>query len=332
MSTAPSGSSERTLEGSGRRVLVTGGAGFLGTAVVPQLLEHHYTVTVLDNFTTGRRQVLEGIPVTLMEGDIRDRGRVAEATDGQDAVVHLAADPGVESSLADPSANAETNVIGTINVLDALRRANVGRESEARFILASSNAPLGNQLPPATEDKLPMPMSPYGAGKLACEAYCNAYHGTWGLGTVVLRFSNLYGRHSDRKSSVVAKFMVDILLHARVDIEGDGVQTRDFIHVHDVANAVLHALSADVGGEVFQIGTGRETSVAELARILGDIADRPFEVRHVQGRRAELTRNFSAIDKAKRVLGWEPAVSLEEGLRDTWAWFKEWAAAQPEAH
>ena len=189
------------------------------------LLDHGYRVTVLDNLSTGRREYLEGLPITFIEGDILDADLVNRVVPGHDGVVHLAAQTGVPGSLADPRRDCEVNVIGTLNLLEACRMEqakrqkgergkgekretgkSVGRSSLVvgpRFVFASSNAPLGRQPPPATEDKAPQPISPYGASKLAGEAYCLAYHGSWGLGTVVLRFGNVYGPFSAHKNSDV---------------------------------------------------------------------------------------------------------------------------------
>ena len=169
-----------------------------------------------------------------------------------DAVVHLAAQTGVPKSLLNPRGDCQLNIVGTLNMLEACRAAQNGA-SGPRFVFASSNAPLGRQTPPATEDKAPLPVSPYGASKLAGEAYCLAYHGSWGLGTVALRFGNVYGPYSAHKTSVVAKFLDDIETSGSIVIDGDGLQTRDFIYVEDLARALLAALESPVKGEVFQI-------------------------------------------------------------------------------
>ena len=317
-----------SLDGHGRKVLVTGGGGFVGAMVVPHLVRCNFTVTVLDNFSTGRRNAIEGLPVGIIEGDIKDRQCVLQAVVGHDAVIHLAADADIVNSLHDPSANAQTNVIGTINVLDALRQTNPDRLEQVRFVFAASTAPWGGQPPPSYEDKVAIPISPYGAAKLAGEAYCHAYHGAWGMGTVALRFANVYGPNSERKTSVVAKFMSDILREGTITIEGDGRQTRDYIHVADLTDAIVKALMSDVGGEVIQVGTGTETSVLDLVALLRKTVDIPFEVRHRPARPADVRRSYSAISKAKKILGWEPAITLANGLMETWVWFQEYARRQ----
>lgn len=297
-------------------ILVTGGAGFIGANLVRLLLRQGYQVTVLDNLSTGRREYLEGLPLRFVQGDILDAGLVSRLAREHEAIIHLAAQTGVPASLADPRRDCEVNVLGTLNLLEALRAKGRGR-----FIFASSNAPLGRQAPPATEDKAPLPISPYGASKLAGEAYCLAYHGAWGLGTVALRFGNVYGPFSAHKESVVARFCKDLLNKGTLTIDGDGRQTRDFIYVDDLCRAILLALASHVGGEVFQIATGVETTILELADAVRRAAGLLATLKHGPPRQGDIYQNYSAIAKARAVLGWEPQVSLADGLRETWRWF-----------
>jgi len=298
-----------------KSVLVTGGAGFIGANLVRMLLDRGYRVTVLDNLSTGRREYLDGLPIEFIQGDILDVELVNRVVPGHDGVVHLAAQTGVPGSLADPRRDCEVNIIGTLNLLEACRRAGTGR-----FVFASSNAPLGRQPPPATEDKAPLPISPYGASKLAGEGYCLAYHGSWGLGTVVLRFANVYGPYSAHKNSVVARFFKDILTKGQITIDGDGQQTRDFLYVDDLCRAIVLALESEVAGEVFQIATGMETSIRELARMVEEVTGGPIEVRHGPARQGDIRKNYSAVGKAREMLGWGPQVTLHEGLELTWGW------------
>jgi UDP-glucose 4-epimerase len=330
-------------QASGRlRVLVTGGAGFIGANLVRLLLTSGWEITVLDNFSAGRREYLEGLSVRVAPGGILDRKAAEGAVAGQHAVVHLAAQTGVPGSLEDPRKDCEVNVLGTLTLLEACRaekamaeRSSNGASAEKRrgprFIFASSNAPLGRQTPPATEAKAPLPVSPYGASKLAGEAYCLAYHGSWGLETVALRFANVYGPFSAHKTSVVAKFFKDILSTGQVTLDGDGGQTRDFIYVGDLCNAILLALESRVSGEVFQIATGIETSVRDLASLVQQAASRSVEIRHGPPRQGDVLRNYSAIQKARAVLGWEPHTELSQGLRATWAWFQSGGGRRAEA-
>jgi len=307
-----------------RRVLVTGGAGFIGANLVRMLLGCGYRVTVLDNLSTGRRNHLAGLPIELVVADILDVESLNRVVLGHEWVVHLAGQTGIPSSLAAPRRDCEVNVFGTLNVLEACRR--VGTR---RFVFASSNAPLGRQPPPATEDKAPLPISPYGASKLAGEAYCLAYHGSWGLETVVLRFGNVYGPFSAHKSSVVAKFFKDMMSRRAITINGDGRQTRDFIYVGDLTGAILMALESSVGGEVFQIATGRETSILELAMLVQEaLGKSKVRVQHGAPRQGDVQKAYSAIEKAREVLGWKPETDLVSGLRETAEWFENhWSSA-----
>jgi UDP-glucose 4-epimerase len=306
---------------------------FIGANLLRLLLKHGYEVTVLDNLSAGRRDYFDGLPVRFLAGDIRDRAMVGRAVAGQDAVVHLAAQTGVPGSLDDPRRDCEVNVLGTLTLLEACRLAwgrkrtgSNGAPTTARrvprFVFASSNAPLGRQTPPASEDKAPLPVSPYGASKLAGEAYCLAYHGSWGLETVALRFGNVYGPYSAHKMSVVAKFFKDVLSSGRVTLDGDGGQTRDFIYVGDLCRAILLALESRVAGEVFQIATGIETSIRNLSTTVQQVSGLKAQICHAPSRPGDVRRNFSAIKKARTVLGWTPRTVLADGLRETWAWFE----------
>lgn len=319
-----------------RRILVTGGAGFIGANLVRLLLDRGYEVTVLDNLSSGRRDLLHGLPIEFITGDVLDSMTVLGAMANQDGVVHLAAQTGVPGSLQYPRRDCEINVIGTLTMLEICRKVKEQRAQQdgalargPRFVFASSNAPLGRQLPPATEDKAPLPISPYGASKLAGEAYCLAYHGSWGLETIVLRFGNVYGPFSTHKGSVVAKFLQEMLQGKNLVIDGDGQQTRDFIYVGDLCHAIVLALESNVSGEVFQLATGTETTIGQLTELLKQVA--PFEVSVTHGptRQADIRQNYSAIEKIRRMLGWEPQIDLPKGLELTAQWFLEHSEHAP---
>ena len=304
------------------KILVTGGAGFIGANLVRFLLQHGHAVTVFDNLSVGRREYLADLEIEFVQGDILDVEAINQVVSGHDGIVHLAAQTGVPASLQNPRRDCEVNVLGTLNVLEAARAAQERRARQIRLVFASSNAPLGRQPPPATEDKAPLPISPYGASKLAGEGYCLAYHGSWGLGTVVLRFANVYGPFSAHKSSVVACFFRDIERTGKITIDGDGLQTRDFIYVNDLCQAILLALESDVSGEVFQIATGIETSIAELAQMVQAIVGKEVGIRQAPARQGDIRKNYSTIAKVQRLLGWAPQVSLTEGLSRVYEWWR----------
>lgn len=278
------------------------------------------------------RSVSAGAAVAFFRRDIRDPALLDAIVASCSAVVHLAAQTGVIPSLEDPLSDMEQNVRGTLNLLEACRRAWPGASTEVspprRFVFASSSAPLGEQDPPIDERKVPRPLSPYGASKLAGEGYCSAYSGSFGLQTVALRFSNVYGPRSTYKNSVVAKFIKNILSGEPLTIYGTGRQTRDFIYTADLCAAIERALLTSdprAAGSVFQIATFRETTVNELAEKLRAIAERsgfgPVEIRYASERAGEIRRSFSDISRARSVLGYEPAYDLDAGLAATWQWF-----------
>lgn len=232
-------------------------------------------------------------------------------------IVHLAANTGVAPSVEDSHSDAKTNVIGTLNMLEAARHAGAGR-----FVFASSGAPLGVQTPPLNEEMAPHPASPYGASKLAGEGYCSAYYHCFGVETVALRFGNVYGEGSGHKNSVVAKFIKLALAGDKLEIYGDGGQTRDFIHISDLIAAVRKSATVPgVGDEAFQIATAKETTVREMTDVLLQALKAegvtPPEVFMGPTRDGDVLRNFSDTSKARERLGWQAQVGLKDGLGRT---------------
>jgi UDP-glucose 4-epimerase len=303
-----------------RTVLVTGGAGFVGSAVARLLADRGDRARILDDLSIGRPEYLDGVPHELIQAHLADASSVARAVEGADAVVHLAARAGIPDSVADPLGTFEVNVRQLLGVLDAARRAGV-----PRFVFASSNAAAGDHEPPAHESDLPHPVSPYGASKLAGEAYCQAYAATYGMAACSLRFSNAYGPRSLHKKSVVSVWLRAALAREPLTVHGDGEQTRDFVYVDDLARAVLAALDAApdaVAGELFQVGTGRETTVNELAAAIGRAVGRPVEIVRAPARAGDVRRNVSRVDKAAERLGYRATVPLAEGLARTADWVR----------
>ncbi|MFB6272480.1 MAG: NAD-dependent epimerase/dehydratase family protein [Salinibacter sp.] len=313
------------------KVLITGGAGFVGANLTEHLLEQgDYRVRILDNLAVGDRAYMTDIierlgaanRVEVVEGDVRDPDAVDEAVEGVDAVAHLAAETNVVQSLAEPVANVEANALGALTVLEGCRRRDV-----ERFIFASSNAAVGEQTPPIDEAKVPAPLSPYGAAKLAGEALCSAYAHSFGMQTAALRFANVYGPYADHKPSVVARFIRTALAEEPLVIYGDGRQTRDFIHARDIARAIEAALRlerpvTDLDNVVFQIATGVETPIADLAERIRALAQEAGlevpELRFEGERKGEIRKNYADIGKARNLLGFEAMVGLQEGVREVW--------------
>jgi len=256
------------------RILVTGGAGFIGLNLLRQLvLEHDCEIVVFDDFSNSSPERVEHVlstspdaddRVQVIRGDIADEEAVRAALPGCDAVIHLAAQTGVAPSLADVRRDLQLNVTGTFNVLEACRDLNV-----RRFILASSAATIGNVPPPQCEDSPTRPLSPYGASKAAAEAYCSAFYRSFGIETLMLRFSNVYGPLSWSKGSVVALFAKRALAGQPLVINGEGTQTRDFLYVEDLVEVVIQAVRVAPGAPIFgapcNVATGIRTRIVDLA-------------------------------------------------------------------
>lgn len=304
-----------------RTVLVTGGAGFIGSNLARVLVGRGHRVRILDDLSVGQAAYLTGLPHDLVLGSLADATVVRSAVGGVDAIVHLAARAGIDDSVRDPLGTFEANVAWSVGLLEAARLAGV-----RRFVFASSNAAAGDHEPPSDETDLPHPLSPYGASKLAIEAYGQAYAATFGLAACSLRFSNAYGPYSLHKRSVVAAWLRAALVGQPIVINGDGTQARDFVHADDLAAAVVAALDApeaDIAGELFQAGTGIETTVAQLADEIARAVGRPVEIRRAPARVGDVRRNVARVDKAAAVLGYRAAVALPDGLARTAAWFAQ---------
>ena len=299
------------------RILITGGAGFIGRHLASHLTDHELSVTVLDNESLGDRRHLDLDRVRFVAGDLRSPSDLLQALDGQDAVVHLAADTRVMDSIEDPTHNFDNNVVGTFNLLNACRELGVGRVVAA----STGGAILGEVDPPVHEEMAPMPTSPYGASKLMLEGYLSAYASSYGLSSCALRFSNIYGPRSFHKGSVVAAFFKQVLAGERPTVYGDGSQTRDYLYVGDLVEAIRVAMLSDVTGP-YQLGSGHGTTLNELLATMRTVTGLPIEVDYVDFRDGEVRDTWCQVDKARAGFGYDPSTPLEEGLRATWEWFR----------
>jgi UDP-glucose 4-epimerase len=305
------------------KILVTGGCGFVGTNLVAHLNRvGGYEITVFDNESLGKRRFLEGLDAKFEHGDLRDANAIRGAIEGQDAIIHLAADTQVISSIDHPAYNFDVNVRGSLNLLEAMRETGVSQLVNA----STGGAILGEVTPPVHEEMVAKPMSPYGASKLAVEGYASAYGACYGIRTVSLRFSNVYGPRSFHKGSVVAFFFKQILAGVPLVVYGDGEQSRDFVFADDLSEGIRLALNVD-RTEVIQLGVGRPTSVNKLIDIIGGIVGfDKIELQYEPARAGEIVYNYCDISKARALLDFNPQTALEEGLRKTWTWFTENAA------
>lgn len=300
--------------------LITGGAGFIGSNVARRLLEAGLPVTILDNLQSGFRQNLELLPeAVFIEGDVRSAPDVARAMKGAATVYHLAASVGNQRSIDKPIDDAETNVIGTLTVLETMRR--VG----ARKIVVSSSAGIFGELKtlPIREDHPLEPDSPYGCTKLCEEKLCLAYAKLYDIEAVCLRYFNVYGPNQrfDAYGNVIPIFAFKMLRGETLTIFGDGEQTRDFVNVHDVVQANLKAAAATGLSGAFNIGSGTRITINRLVELLAEASGIRPKVEHGPPRPGDVRHSLADISAARAAFGYEPAVTLEDGLKE----YMEWA-------
>ena len=299
------------------RVLITGGAGFIGSNLVEHLSATDlYELVILDDLSAGQGPPHLPRGIDFIHGDFTDSAITAVALRGVNAVVHLAALPGVIDSIERPGPSFEINVAGTFQLLDLARRAKVDR-----FINASTGAALlGEVAPPISESMAPGPLSPYGASKLAAEGYCSAFAGAYGLPCVTLRFSNIYGPRSGHKKSVIAAFIKNVIRRKPLIVFGDGTQKRDYLYVGDLVQGIGLALRRDLTG-AYLLGSGNATSLLQLLTALRTITDCNFEIWYESPRSGEVHTTWCDTSKAARELRFRAPTNLEDGLSQTWRWF-----------
>jgi nucleoside-diphosphate-sugar epimerase len=303
--------------------LVTGGAGFIGSHIVHELVEHGEKVKVVDNFSTGYRRNISDIldKVELIEADIRDLESMRRAVEGVDFVLHHAALGSVPRSVSEPVASNEVNVTGTLNLLVAARDVGV-----KRFIYAASSSAYGDTpVLPKREDMNPHPLSPYAVSKLMGEHYCKVFYLVYGLETVSLRYFNVFGPRQDpssQYSAAIPKFITAMLKDEPVTIYGDGEQSRDFTYVKNVVNANLLACkSSDAAGEVINIACGGMFSLNQLISVMEEELSIKARRVYTRPRAGDVMHSRADITKAKALLGYEPIVTFDKGLKKTVEWF-----------
>ena len=300
------------------RVLVTGGAGFIGSNLVRALLERGDDVRVLDNFSTGNRVNLDGLDVEIVEGELRSYERVHNSIRKMEIVYHLGALGSVPRSVQDPLTSNAVNVEGTLNVLLAARD-----EGVRRVVFSSSTSVYGSSRQmPTSEESPPDPISPYGVAKLAAERYCVSFARVYeSFESVVLRYFNVFGERQSpfsQYAGVVPRFAVAIAAGSPIDVYGDGEQSRDFTYVGNVVDATIRGgETPGASGEIFNVAAGSSASVNTLADLIGTILGRHVEKRHLPSRAGDIRNSWADLSKAERVLGYRPQIGLEDGLRRT---------------
>jgi UDP-glucose 4-epimerase len=303
-----------------KNTLITGGMGFIGVNLFKKLSVER-NVKVFDNLQRASPTGWIGKDSDIFSGDILELSSLDTPFKDISDVVHLAAFGSVVESIKDPMMNFSVNAQGTLNVLKSAVSAGA-----KRLIFASTGGALiGDALPPVNEIALPKPISPYGASKLCGEAYCHAFAKSYGLETICLRFGNVYGPHSCHKRGAVTLFIKALLKNEPIVIYGSGEASRDYIHVDDLCEGISIALNAPlVGGDVFHLASGRETSVLELAKILCKVSGKPSHpIEFRSARTGEVDRNFADYSKAKSTFNFSPKIDIEDGLAQTWEWFSK---------
>ncbi len=320
-----------------RRVLITGGAGFIGSHVAERFLSDGWAVEMVDDLSTGsRRNVPDGAVLHVADVRSADAARLVQGG-AFDVLIHLAAQMDVRRSVAEPVFDASVNIIGALNVLEAVRRSD--HAARPRVVFSSTGGVIYGDLatPPNRETTPKEPDSPYAIAKLSTELYLAYYARVHGLDTVSVRFGNVYGPRQDPhgEAGVVAIFCGRIVDGRPLTVFGDGAQTRDYVHVTDVAEATYLAATAPippancVDERAFNIGTGIGTPVLALAETLIAAAGSSTAIEFAPKRAGEQQHSFLSIDKARAVLGWSPRISLADGLADTYRWFAKRAASVP---
>jgi UDP-glucose 4-epimerase len=305
------------------RCLVTGGAGFIGSHIVDTALRRGYAVRVLDNLSTGYIANLAGVmgDIEFIHGDIRDRTVLSRCMEGVDLVFHHAALASVPLTVEDPILSTEINDLGTMNVFRASCQAGCGR-----VVYASSSAVYGTRTETIHVESLPVyPDTPYAAHKRAGEYYAAIFKKLYGPDIVSLRYFNVYGPRQDPSSpysGVISIFMDKLKRGERPTVYGDGGQSRDFIYIDDVVRVnFLAAEARGVGGKIFNVGTGKSVTLNEMLKILGRLTGKPARPVYEAPRPGDVYASCADIDRARIILGFEPEVTLQDGLRLTWKWF-----------
>lgn len=305
--------------------LVTGGAGFIGSNIVDELVKRGHAVKVVDNFFTGKKENLAHLEdkIELIEGDIRDLDLMKKASKGVDYILHQAAFRSVAKSVENPTLTNDVNVRGTLNVLIAAREAKV-----KKVVNASSSSVYGEtEKFPEKEEHAPAPISPYAVSKLSAEYYCRAFNATFGLETTSLRYFNVFGPRQNpesKYSTVVPAFIFRIIKDASPQIDSDGKQSRDFTFVTNVVDAnLMAATSPNSSGEVFNVACGQSYEVLDIVRAVNELLGKDIKPVFGPKRPGDVRRTLADISKIEKLLGYKPKVDFKTGIKKTLEWFQQ---------
>lgn len=321
-----------------KRVLVTGGAGFIGCNLVRRLIKEGAQVRVFDNFSTGKRENIQSIIDDLItelpnnsitnnfdifEGDLRDFALILEATKDIEIIFHQAALPSVIRSVRAPNTTNDVNITGTLNLLESARANGV-----RKVIYASSSSIYGDsETLPKKEDMIPNPLSPYAVSKIAGEHYMKVFSYLYGINTIILRYFNVYGPHQDPNSEysgVIAKFITAFINNKPITVYGDGEQSRDFTYVDDVVEANILAAKSNVSGDVFNVAGGNRHTLNQMVKILKSIFKKDdCEVVYKDVRPGDVKHSQAEVTKVKETLNFKAQISFEKGLRKTVEWYRK---------
>lgn len=314
-----------------RNILITGGAGFIGSHLAEKLLRTNNYVLIIDNFREHREEkrhqlqhilenYQEGIDFNIIEGSLLNPEIFEKIEKNIDIIFHLAAIAGVRYSLLNPTVITENNICSTVNIFEYSRRC-----GKKKVVFASSSSVYGNPIyTPVDEDHPKTPISPYAVSKLACESYCDYYFREYSIPSTWLRFYTVYGPWG-RKDMAIRKFIERVLNGEEIVIYGDGEQLRDFTYISDIVDGlILAAENEDADGEAFNLGCGNPISVNELVNKIYSIADRPKNVKYIDAKKGDVRVTHSDITKAQKKLGFSPKVNIYQGIKNTFEWEKEY--------
>ncbi|MCJ7479407.1 MAG: SDR family NAD(P)-dependent oxidoreductase [Candidatus Nanohaloarchaeota archaeon QJJ-7] len=304
------------------KALVTGGAGFIGSNLAVKLAESGHDVVVLDDMYLGTRENLEGYEdkIQIIEGDVRDRETVREACEGVDVVFHDAARSSAPMHKDEPVEGTDVNVLGFINVMEE------ARENDFNVVYASTSSMYGSVEPPHKEDSGEEPVNLYSASKMSRELYATVYHRAYDIDVIGLRYFSVYGPREKAKgqyANLISQFMWKMMDGERPEIWGDGSRTRDFTYVGDIVRGNIKAAESDVSGEVVNLGTGDETRLDELVDMLNEELETDIDPVHTEHpKKNKVMRTKADNSKAKELIGWEPQINIEEGIKKTAEWYR----------